>query len=76
MNPSNMSSANQSLAAAQPPAKVVLTVVGAGNGGHVLCGLAGSLPHVEVRLLTRRPDLFRDHTIEVERPGACCQGDA
>ena len=49
--------------------KFVLTVVGAGNGGHILCGLAGSLPNVEVRMLTRRPEIFRDNLVEVERPG-------
>lgn len=52
-----------------PSSKFVLAVVGAGNGGHVLCGLAGSNPNIEVRLLTRRPDLFRDRLVEVERPG-------
>ena len=47
----------------------VLTVVGAGNGGHVLCALAGSLPNTRVRLLTRRPEIFASGYVEVERPG-------
>lgn len=47
----------------------ILTVVGAGNGGHVLCALAGAQPNVQVRLLTRRPELFASGYVEVERPG-------
>ena len=47
---------------------MILTIVGAGNGGHVLAALAGSLPNIKVRILTQRPEIFSP-TIEVERPG-------
>ena len=47
----------------------ILTIVGAGNGGHVLAALAGSLPNVQVRMLTRRPEIFKSRTVSVERPG-------
>ena len=47
---------------------MILTIVGAGNGGHVLAALAGSLPNVSVRILTTRPHVF-GKDIEVQRPG-------
>lgn len=48
---------------------MIITIVGAGNGGHVLAGLAGANPGVSVRMLTRRPELFKSLTMEVNRPG-------
>eukprot|EP00054_Salpingoeca_dolichothecata_P013980 m.78387 g.78387 ORF g.78387 m.78387 type:complete len:398 (+) comp20750_c0_seq3:137-1330(+) len=45
-----------------------LTIVGCGNGGHVLAALAGSLSNVSVRILTRRPEIFGKSMV-VERPG-------
>lgn len=53
----------------------VITIVGAGNGGHVLSAIAGSLPDYEVRVVTRRPDLFADKTVTVQRPGIGGGGD-
>ena len=48
---------------------MIITIVGGGNGGHVLAGIAGAHPGVEVRLLTRRPKAFSGREIRVERPG-------
>eukprot|EP00050_Salpingoeca_kvevrii_P010758 m.10149 g.10149 ORF g.10149 m.10149 type:complete len:398 (-) comp3061_c0_seq1:96-1289(-) len=48
---------------------MIITIVGGGNGGHTLAGLAGAVDGVEVRLLSRRPELFASRQIEVLRPG-------
>lgn len=48
---------------------MILTIVGAGNGGHILAGLAGSRPDVEVRILTSRPEIFKNKLMRVDRPG-------
>lgn len=37
-----------------------LTICGGGNLGHVVLGYAAALPLVEVRLLTRRPEMWAD----------------
>jgi opine dehydrogenase len=48
---------------------VVLTIVGGGNGGHVLAALAGANPAMEVRILTTRPEIWAGKSVTVERPG-------
>ena len=48
---------------------MILTIIGAGNGGHVLCGLAGAQPNVEVRLMTRRPEMFSEGSVRIESSG-------
>lgn len=48
---------------------MILTIIGGGNGGHVLAALAGATPDVEVRILTRRPEVFADGVIGCQRPG-------
>ena len=53
----------------QAARKTVLTILGCGSGGHVLGCLAGANSGVEVRMLTRREDIFKDKTITVNRPG-------
>lgn len=48
--------------------QMIITIVGAGNGGHVLAALAGARPNVSVRILTTRPSIFGSF-VDVERPG-------
>jgi len=47
----------------------VLSLVGVGSCGHVISAVAGAHPDYEVRLLTRRPEVFEDKKMTVQRPG-------
>ena len=52
-----------------PGRRLVISLMGTGNGAHVIAGLAGANPNYEVRLLTRRPEIFKSRQITVQRPG-------
>jgi hypothetical protein len=55
--------------ALNPGRKLVLSLMGCGNGAHVIGALAGAHPDYEVRMLTRRPEVFASKQITVQRPG-------
>ena len=58
-----------SVSALNPGRKLVLSLMGCGNGAHVIGALAGAHPDYEVRMLTRRPEVFASKQITVQRPG-------
>ncbi len=49
-------------------ARRIITVVGAGNGGHLVAALGGAAGY-EVRLLSRRPEIFSGKQVVCQRPG-------